>query len=222
MTVTQSYNQLDATIRDLDLHSRIYLGQYDEMLYRSMGRIFSCATNRNLHDTLCKLRNVFIPSMEGYSMNSSLGIWGDYTPITAIRSYDIQQCLRYQLAYHRNSGREGSTVNFRVPYIHGKWEMSPDDVNRNHLILEGHGIYPDFRKGYEARYTWKCPCIITGFEPDVVSIEWSRGVQEIIDAAEKTAELVGENRITEVFRLLYPDVDLDAYKPFTELIEQTI
>lgn len=219
MTTKLTYERLARIIRNLDLHSRIYLGQYDEILYHITGRILYSSVNIDLNHALCNIRDMFIPSLKCLSMNSSLGIWGDHTPLVAIRSYDIQQCLRYQLAYYRSNGKDMYTVNYRVPFIYGEWGMAADDVNRNHRILEDHNLYPDFRKGYACRYVWACPVIITRFDKDYVDVELSDEVQKIIETADKVMQLVGEKKITDVFRLLYPEVPDKDYMVYTEYVE---
>lgn len=207
-----SYDQLEETIRNLDLYSRIYMGQYDEMLYRITGRIVFSSTDAILHRKLCQLRDVFIPSLKNQTMNSSLGIWGTYTPKVAMRAYDIQQCLRYQKAYHRSNGSSGYTVDFRPPYVNGDWNVDFNTKRRYHEMLEQQGIYPDFRPGYVQQYVWACPVIISRFGSDKVDIEWSEEVRKIVADAEQAAIFTKEHKFVDIFKLLYPDVNVNLYE----------
>lgn len=207
-----SYDQLENVIRNLDLHSRIYMGQYDEILFRITGRIVFSSTDMELHRQFVALRDVFIPYLKGKSMNTSLGIWGDHTPRIAARSYDIQQCLRYQKAYHRTQGGPCGTVDARPPYIQGAWDMNIDAIRRYHEMLEQQGIYPDYKSGYMHMYPWCCPVIISRFGTNNVDIEWSEEVREIVRAAEQVAIFADEHKFVEIFELLYPDVNKSLYE----------
>ena len=109
--------EIDTIISNLDLFSRILIGQYDEIIEKISG-IFIYHENEvpELTKALVCLRCELIPELKCYSLSGSLGIWNDVTPLIAKRAYDIQQVLRYQLSYHRNP-EGGITVNFNIPYL---------------------------------------------------------------------------------------------------------
>lgn len=111
--ITLKIKDIHRMIRELDTYSRLYMGQYEE-IFRVREYSFMFQSGTELRDICYKLRTVVIPKLVGVSFNGSLGIWGPDTPMNAQRAYDIQQILRYQLAYHEKPGG-GNTVNFNNP-----------------------------------------------------------------------------------------------------------
>lgn len=219
MIVKKTYKELDEMIRCLDLHSRIYLGQYDTMLEYIVGYV--CASHRDgdLAELMRKLRAVFIPDLAKDYMGASLGIWSDKTPVVAKKSYEIQQCLRYQQAYHRSNGEKGWGVCFDSPYINTNWNMNKTDVDRFHAILKSHRLYYEYQEGYVVTRPWCCPVLITAFHDDYVEIEMTAQVKVILDTAKDVRGLVLGNKLKEVFGILYPDIDASQYEELVQKLE---
>lgn len=184
-----SFDRVDEIIRHLDLFSRILIGQYNEISYYVTGRFFSVSDDRELSFLWRRLRDKLIPAIRGYDMNGSLGIWSQETPLIAMRAYDIQQCLRYQISYHRYP-EGGYTVNFNVPYIHGQWDVDAEHLQEYHDILIGQncGVY---RKGYTVLHPWTCPVILDSFEKDTVALTIDdSAVYDIIRLADRWYDYV--------------------------------
>lgn len=219
MQISITYGQLEKIINDLDLFSKIYMGQYNDLMFRITGCISYCNDHPEIKDVLCDLRKAFIPNLER-SLYSSLGIWSVDTPLIAKRAFDIQQCLRYQLALHKSNGVTGSTVNFRVPFIHGKWNMSIEDVQHHGEIIANFGIYPHYEKDHFPTYVWNCPVIIIDFHKGSVDIQLSEEANDIILHSQKVADLTYDIKIHDIFKLLYPDVDEAEYSKYTKYIEE--
>lgn len=219
MIVKKTYEELDEMIRCLDLHSRIYLGQYDTMLEYIVGYVCASHRDRELAELMRSLRSVFIPSLEHDWMSASLGIWSDKTPIVAKKSYEIQQCLRYQQAYHCSNGEKGWGICFDPPHIHTNWNMSKHDVDRFHTILKNHNLYWEYQEGYVVTKPWCCPVLITAFHDDYVEIEMTAQVQVILETAKEIRGLVLGNKLNEVFCILYPEIDASQYEELVQKLE---
>ena len=194
-----TYKEIQDTTRELDLFSRVLIGQYDEVVAKASNRfIFHSNEDIELDKLLRQLRNLLIPSLHFYSLGASLGIWSEETPLIAKRAFDIQQCLRYQLAYYRKP--EGDiTVDFRIPYIHGEWNVSKEQEEEYRSILEKNkiGIYHT-TEAY--RYPWSCPIVFETFGANTVDILVdNEEVIKIMDKAEKWYSLIQKNNLHEMF-----------------------
>lgn len=116
----RSYDDVQNMIYALDLYSRLLIGQYDEIPFRRGFAICYSQDNPDLLHNFLQLREVFIPSLPR-KMNTSLGIWSSETPIVAIRAYDIQQALRYQMAWYRHKhGESTHTRKFDALWFRGE------------------------------------------------------------------------------------------------------
>lgn len=189
-------------IRELDTYSRIYIGQYEE-IFRVKEYSFMFQSGTELRDMCYKLRNVIIPELISVGFNGSLGIWSSDTPLNAKRAFDIQQILRYQLAYHDSPGG-GYTVDFNNPYIHGKWKFSKDDMRiLDEIILKYN--YPDYYpKGFYL-HAWECPLIIVQFNDDeAIILRDAKNIDRLIDEVHQSYKYLENNQIYDAFLLLYP------------------
>jgi hypothetical protein len=213
---------MDDVIRNLDAYSRLYIGQYGDMLFYITGITCFHHRHRELNELLCRLRHVMIPDLDSYGLDASLGNWGSKTPKIADKIYDVHQCLRYQLHYIRNIGDVFGTVTSRVPFIHGSWKVPRKTVDRYHQILEDQGLYPDYRKGYARMHIWSCPVIITKYDGNGIEIECTKPVQQIIRDADDVMAFIRDRKITDLFAFLYPDVDRDQYVEITRKIEKCL
>lgn len=217
--VTLNLSELNEIIKALDLYSRIDIGQYDEIV-RVNCWFFSFIhnNNRELENLFAKIRSCCIPKLSGQSFNTSLGIWGPDTPLRAKRAYDIQQILRYQLAYHDNPNG-GNTANFNSPYIHGKWTCSKESIKIIKKTIQKFG-YPDYIRFHNTKY-WECPIVITEFLDKKHQIKLQRDpsqIDSIIEAALKIYHLAKDNKITELFNIMYPNFK-KSIKPSAKEIE---
>lgn len=191
--------RLREIISELDLFSRILIGQYGEIVSAATGTfIFTTQDDLGLASILKEIRGLLIPAIKGYGMNGSLGIWSKDTPLIAKRAFDIQQCLRYQLAYHKNPSG-GITVDFGVPFIHGEWHVPTSNVNEYHEILKNNNT-GEYRKGYAVLHPWCCPIIIKDFKGGISIIIDDKEVLRIMDFSKKWTEMATEGRICDLFR----------------------
>lgn len=195
-TKNMTFDEIDAIISNLDLFSRILMGQYDEIIWKVTGKMFFGYDNRELSSLLRQIRDQLIPSIQGWDLNGSLGIWGPTTPMIAQKAYDIQQCLRYQMAYHRHP-EGGITVNFRPPYIHGRWKVVQLDEYHEILRRQHCGVY---QPGYAIRNPWTCPAILDHFDSEKVDLIMDDpDVKKIINLAGKWSEYVKNNDLISLF-----------------------
>ena len=117
MTEEECYLVINA----LDTYSRIWIGQYDRINDLSIYDVGN-RWNRDSQSYVLfqRMRNLLIPSLAGVGdyLACSLGIWSKNTDMKAINAYDIQQRLRYEIAWFMNP-EGGITVNFDTPTIRG-------------------------------------------------------------------------------------------------------
>lgn len=217
-----SYDDVQDMIYALDLYSRLLMGQYDEIPFRRGFAICYSQDNPDLLHNFLQLREVFIPSLPR-RMNTSLGIWSPETPIVAIRAYDIQQALRYQISWHNHKdGEQTYTRNFDVPVFRGKWGLHATDWQSIHDVLIKHGCYPEYQPDDNMRWPWECPVYIREFYEDYVIIESSEEADCILRDTHDVYTMITEDRITDAFAMLYPDIDVNKFDVFTHEIEQLL
>lgn len=217
-----SYDDVQDIIYALDLYSRLLMGQYDEIPFRRGFAICYSQDNPDLLHNFLQLREVFIPSLPR-RMNTSLGIWSPETPIRAIRAYDIQQALRYQISWHNHKdGEQTYTRNFDVPVFRGKWGLHATDWQSIHDVLIKHGCYPEYQPDDNMRWPWECPVYIREFYEDYVIIESSEEADCILRDTHDVYTMITEDRITDAFAMLYPDIDVNKFDVFTHEIEQLL
>lgn len=105
----------------LDFYSRIWIGQYGEMLLCTgyFTSVFDQdPTQRKLEDIMCRMHAIILPSIGHFDMSGSLGIWSNKTDDRAICAYDMQQVIRFARARHLHP-EGGMTVDFNTPWIRG-------------------------------------------------------------------------------------------------------
>lgn len=203
--ITLKIKDIHRMIRELDTYSRLYMGQYEE-IFRVREYSFMFQSGTELRDICYKLRTVVIPKLVGVSFNGSLGIWGPDTPMNAQRAYDIQQILRYQLAYHEKPSG-GNTVNFNNPFIHGKWKISDEDMKILDEIIEKYN-YSDYRPRDFYQHAWQCPLIITEFKgEEAFVLRDAKTIDRFIEDAHQVYEYLDNNQIYDAFLLLYPHME---------------
>lgn len=110
-------NEISVVLNALDLYSRIWIGQYDQILwdlrwYRKYSQLH--ALDDTLRRKMEDMRNIILPGLKGYSLSSSHGIFSPDRDTKAAIAYDMQQEFRYRRAWFlRPEG--GYTVDFGRP-----------------------------------------------------------------------------------------------------------
>ena len=161
-----TFAEIDKMISDLDTFSRIFLGQYDEIFYKVRGIPFFSTDDPYLLHALLEMRKTLIDNedLRHWGLSASLGIWGSDTPEIAIKAYDIQQNLRFQLSYHLHP-EGGITRNFDHPYTHGNWKISKQQMDDYHALLKEQNT-PGYARETFPRRVWTCPVILKFMEGD--------------------------------------------------------
>lgn len=214
-------SELHSIINSLDLYSRIMIGQYNHIVDEYMWYLpKEKRINRNdldyIEHLLYSIRSCFIPSLDS-DPRKSLGIWGYDTPEEAIRAYDIQQVLRYQLAWHEYP-EGGYTANFYEPYIHGEWDMSLEDKNEIKTILKKYN-YKDYKN---TNKFWNCPVIIVDFTDKLGKILMSNQVLKVIEDALEIKQCISNKKMGDVFKKIYPNISYEIYKSTIQKIEAVL
>ena len=210
---TVKINNVYAMIRNLDLFSRILIGQYDEIVQAmNMGKVFSDYEAPELANALCQLRGKLIPELKNRNLATYLGIWNPDTPQIAMRAYDLQQCLRYQLAYHSNP-KGYITVNYDAPIIYGNWNISENQIKEYHRILAEQKC-PDYQPDFLIRYPWSCPIILDHFHDELHLVDLivdDSLAQNIIKEAEEWHRYINYSDLFPVFKATgqYHCVDME-------------
>ena len=117
-------NEVLICVEALDFYNRIFLGQYNHIYSRWIWRINDPTIIYDRRSVcehiLLAIRGIIMKNsdLDQYGFGTSLGIWNDRTDIRAKNSYDIQQVMRYHLAYTKNP-EGGHSVDFSTPMIKG-------------------------------------------------------------------------------------------------------
>lgn len=208
---------LDEINQALDLYSRILCGQYDRLMDFYMENY----SKEEVKSLLLSLRKICIPKLNT-NLSGSLGIWNLNTPLKAIKSYDIYQILRYQIAYHENPSG-GITVNFNPPYICGDWDIHQKEKEVIYDIIQRFK-YPNYSKGKG----WDCPLAIVRFDDElnVLTIIGNLdAIDPIIDESLSFYRNIKNKKLKEAFSILYPHMyekDKESMFEYIKLIEQFI
>ncbi len=110
-------NELYIVLKSLDFYSRIWIGQYDHILwdlrwYRNCGQLD--ALDNKLRGYLMNMRNIIMPELRHYGLSGSHGIFSPYRDVKAAIAYDMQQESRHKSAWFQYP-EGGNTVNFGTP-----------------------------------------------------------------------------------------------------------
>ena len=226
---TYSYQSVKEIIKALDLYSRLLIGQYDEILVNAAfkTKLYKLYQNKELYqqiiDTLIHIRKICINELHARGLNASLGIWHPLTPLQAKRAYDIQQILRYQMAYHEHP-EGGHTVDFNTPFIHGEWNIYKPTIKTIEYYASLYD-YPDYRpRGYHF-FNWYCPCVIESFndrDEEIVLLRDDKKVDSVIEDALYVKECIDNLRIADAFHFLYPDKHTEHFEQLLDLIDELI
>ena len=110
-------DEICTVINSLDFYSRIWLGQYDHILW-DLRWTRNCDQLDKLNAVLCKkfgdMKTIILPGLRGYGLSGSYGIFCPERNVNAAIAYDMQQEFRYKRAMFLNP-KGGITVDFRTP-----------------------------------------------------------------------------------------------------------
>ena len=110
-------HEIRIVLNTLDFYSRIWIGQYDHMLW-DLRWYRNCTQLDALDDTLRRkfldIRNIILPGLRKYSLNGSYGIFSPDRDAKAAIAYDMQQEFRYKRAWFLKP-EGGYTVDFGRP-----------------------------------------------------------------------------------------------------------
>lgn len=109
-------NEICTIINALDFYSRIWIGQYDRLLYdirwyKNIHKLDDM--ENNIISDLMSIRNILLPELT-YGFHSSYGIFSPEIDYRAGVAYNMQQEFRYKLAWFEYPAG-GVTVNFNPP-----------------------------------------------------------------------------------------------------------
>ena len=110
-------NEIRIILQALDLYSRIWIGQYDHILwdlrwYRNCNQLDEL--DKTLRREFLDIRNIVLPELHEYSLNGSYGIFSPDRDTKAAIAYDMQQEFRYRRAWFLKP-EGGYTVDFGRP-----------------------------------------------------------------------------------------------------------
>lgn len=110
-------NEIRIILQALDLYSRMWIGQYDHILwdlrwYRNCNQLDEL--DKTLRREFLDIRNIVLPGLHECSLNGSYGIFSPDRDTKAAIAYDMQQEFRYRRAWFLKP--EGDyTVDFGRP-----------------------------------------------------------------------------------------------------------
>lgn len=104
-------------INALDFYSRIWIGQYDHIMYemrwqKDCGKLD--AQENKLIDLFKSVRQITLPELALYGFSGSHGIFSEDRDVRAAIAYDLQQEIRYKKAWFEYPAG-GYTVDFGTP-----------------------------------------------------------------------------------------------------------
>lgn len=161
---------LEKTLNSLDLYSRVFLGQYDE-IYNYISFKLDFNKDSPSEFLLRNIRGQLIPKLEGCDFNTSLGIYNPETHVRAKEAYDILQVLRYQLAQFDNP-KDKFNVTAYYPSMSAYWSsmnISRQDRETYKTLIKSWEYKDVFPKGYHQ--TWDCPLVIKNIEKTYIVLK---------------------------------------------------
>lgn len=109
--------EIHIVLNALDLYSRIWIGQYDHILW-DLRWYKNCRQLDTMDNTLrskfLDMRNIILPELRHYGLSGSHGIFSPDRDAKAAIAYDMQQEFRYKTAWFQHP-EGGITVNFGKP-----------------------------------------------------------------------------------------------------------
>ena len=117
MKIVLRGSEIDHVINALDLYSRIWIGQYDHIMYEMRWRKTCDEIDRQekkLIGLFMAMREITLPELNGYDFCASHGIFSSERDVKAAVAYDLQQEMRYKKAWFEKP-EGGYTVDFNTP-----------------------------------------------------------------------------------------------------------
>lgn len=140
--VTLTGEEISFSVNALDFYSRIWIGQYDEILWNH--RMFLDhkeveKIEENAKLFLQMVRMLVLPDL-GPELNGSYGIYNPDIDKKAQLAYNLQQVIRNKYAYARNP-EGGMQVDFRHPMQCGETTLPTAEIEKTEeewkLTLKG-------------------------------------------------------------------------------------
>ena len=120
-----SHDEILKIVKALDFYSRIWIGQYleidDEMIWL-IKKTYDDVRENEIIPLFLQLRNRLMPESIrdiGQTLYASYGIFSDKIDERAGTAYDMQQVIRYTLAWFLHP-EGGWTVDFGLPLMAGR------------------------------------------------------------------------------------------------------
>lgn len=115
-------DEANALMSALDVYSRIWMGQYDEIEWEL--RMLTSDLNKLKQEESARreawllMRRLILPELGDMHFGASHGIWSEHTDDRGQAAYDILQVVRHARAWHKNP-EGGMGRDFDKPWIHG-------------------------------------------------------------------------------------------------------
>lgn len=120
MKIKYNKQEMRKIINALDFYSRIWIGQYDHILWelrwtRDCDQLDKL--DNELAARLMRMRNILQPELMAYGWSASHGIFSDEISYKAGVAYDMQQVFRYELAtfLEPDEKKRSWCVDFNTP-----------------------------------------------------------------------------------------------------------
>ena len=219
---------LEKTLNSLNLYSRVFLGQYDEIYnYISFRLDFNKDTTSKF--LLRNIRGQLIPKLEACDFNTSLGIYNPETYVRAKEAYDILQVLRYQLAQFDNP-KDKCDVSAYYPSMSAYWNsmnISKQDRDTYKNLIKSWEYKDVFPKGYH--HAWDCPLVIVlkkQMEYPIgcqwIVLKMDDEVLNVMNKANEFTEFIDKLEIVEAFKFLYGSFITSKMEKDLKVVQQNI
>lgn len=183
-------SEIQMAISALDFYSRIWIGQYKEildLLHGHMKGILHQDIQEQIIVNLQCLRMKVYPKL-GHDLNGSYGIFNPEVASTAGLAYNMQQVLRYTYAYAEYP-EGGYTVNFSKPIATGKAQLPLCIIGKNadevwEITIDLSGEYRKILKMaldmYKSLLLIDIKAIFSQCTNDVEALEYAEKVENIL------------------------------------------
>ena len=200
---------IQTAIIALDFYSRIWIGQYKEILELShwhMKDILQQDIQEQIIVNLQYLRMKIYPNL-GDDLNGSYGIFNPEVELTPGIAYNMQQVLRYTYAYAEHP-EGGYTVNFSKPIATGQIQLPLCTIERNadeiwEITLDLSGEYCKILKMaldmYKSLLLVNIKAIFAQCTGDVEAMEYAEKVENIL---KKFTYLDCEEEVHDIEKIL--------------------
>ena len=189
----------------LDFYNRMFMGQYDNIISRLSWRQPKAS---DMHDdryvsehVLMAIREIVMKDtvLAGCGFNASLGIWHEQTDIKAVNSYDIQQIMRFNLAYAIHP-EGGYSVDFGTPLIRGNLpaivceceKMEDNYVEEITCTTKHLQILDDALLVFSLLHRMKMSSMFKYYTEDEIALELAGGLDKLFLKYKTDSKFIGE------------------------------